>query len=228
VMERLGDVLRAVCREIRGRLNTALIDTPRGIDTERMVPLLELGLDREDRIDYQASDWVVLRKALRRIRVRPDDVFLDLGSGKGRVVLEAARYPFKRVVGVELSPELGAIARANLDESRPRLRCRSVELVESDISDFPIPDDVTVVYAFNPFLGEPFEAGMRALIESYDRAPRRMRLIYVNPREHERLVDSGRFRLTTRFWRWRPRPAWMRGPAIHVYEIQPGIEKGSC
>lgn len=38
-------------------------------------------------------------------------------------------------------------------------------------------DDVTVVYAFNPFRGSIWQAAMNALVESYDRAPRRTRLI---------------------------------------------------
>ena len=50
--------------------------------------------------------------------IRPDDVFIDLGSGMGRMVLEAARYPFKRVIGVELVEQLHDLARANLASTR--------------------------------------------------------------------------------------------------------------
>ncbi len=40
--------------------------------------------------------------------------FIDVGCGKGRVLIVAAAYPFKRIRGVEYSPQLAAICRTNL------------------------------------------------------------------------------------------------------------------
>ena len=40
--------------------------------------------------------------------------FVDVGSGKGRALLLASDYPFREIIGVELSPELDRIARANI------------------------------------------------------------------------------------------------------------------
>ena len=37
----------------------------------------------------------------------PDCVFLDLGAGKGRALLLASQFPFKRIVGVEFSIQSG-------------------------------------------------------------------------------------------------------------------------
>ena len=39
-----------------------------------------------------------------------DYTFLDIGSGKGRVLMLASDAPFRHIVGVELSPALTAIA----------------------------------------------------------------------------------------------------------------------
>ena len=55
-------------------------------------------------------------------RWRRHDVFLDLGAGKGRMLLAASRYPFRRVIGVELSDRLAAIARSNVAAFRLRAR----------------------------------------------------------------------------------------------------------
>jgi len=43
-----------------------------------------------------------------------DFVFIDFGSGKGRALLLASEFPFKRIVGVEFSPELHAAAVDNI------------------------------------------------------------------------------------------------------------------
>ncbi len=53
-----------------------------------------------------------------------DYAFIDIGCGKGRVVLLASEYAFREVVGVELNPQLASVARRNLqsvDEAEARL-----------------------------------------------------------------------------------------------------------
>jgi SAM-dependent methyltransferase len=59
-------------------------------------------------------------------------VFLDVGAGKGRAMLLASQYPFLRVEGVELNPELAAITKANIGalavRSRGRCACPTYAL----------------------------------------------------------------------------------------------------
>lgn len=122
--------------------------------------------------------------------VAPGEVFLDVGSGKGRQVLYAAsRYRFARVVGVELAGDLHRAAEANL--RRWRGRRAPVELVHSDVLEWPIPDDVTVVFAYNPFGSPVFERFLARLTASLERAPRRLRLLYANPQLHRRVLEAG-------------------------------------
>jgi hypothetical protein len=79
-------------------------------------------------------------------------VFVDFGSGKGRAVLLAAGYPFKRVVGVELAPELHRIAQRNLlAYPRSEIRCRAIELVCQDAAHYSLPQEPSVLYLYNPF-----------------------------------------------------------------------------
>lgn len=71
-----------------------------GISTMRRVSLTSLGIDDPDYNDYVATPYCDIGRALRLLRVREQtDVFVDLGSGKGRVVLVAAQLAFKRVIG---------------------------------------------------------------------------------------------------------------------------------
>ena len=118
-------------------------------------------------------------------------LFLDLGAGKGRVILQAAQLPFRRVIGVEISETLSAQARRNIDQKCARLTCRSVTIVTVDASTFPIPDDVTLIYMFNPFRGETFETVAQNILRSFERRPRRITLIYFIPTMHDYLVANG-------------------------------------
>jgi SAM-dependent methyltransferase len=180
------------------RLRTTIEKLPimRGYEeTNGRVSMASLGLGHPDRVNYSASPWWTLRWLLRRSDVRPSDVFLEYGCGKGRVVLDAARrYRFKRVVGVELAPKLTMVARELVERERSHLRCGDVTIETTDATTFRVPDDVTHVYFYNPFGGAIFERVCENLLASLDRAPRGMRIIYLNPVEEKMLLSTGRFR----------------------------------
>jgi SAM-dependent methyltransferase len=203
------------------RVAGRLVDRRFGIDTADEVRLEGLGLGAPERVGYQPSGWLTLWRILRPAEVSPADVFLDLGSGKGRVVLLAARYPFGRVIGVELSDRLTSIARSNVEACRARLRCVRIELVTADVTTYPIPDDVSVVYMNNAFRGSIFDAAIRNLIASVDRQPRTVRLIYSNARDHDRLMRTERFQLVRASSGPRVGSEWRAATAIRLYVLEP-------
>jgi SAM-dependent methyltransferase len=212
---------RALRRGLSSARTTALerFERALGVDTGGVLHLHVHGHERQG---YEGSGWIDLHRMLRPGEVKADDVFLDIGSGKGRVVMLAARYPFARVIGVEVSGELTEVARRNLDgQRRARRRAKAVELVTADALAYEIPDDVTVVYLYNPFRGTTFDAVIAKLIESVDRRPRRLRLIYLNPEEHDRLMATGRFRLVRTAGRLRLRRDEAARSYIRMYELLP-------
>ncbi|MGV9777654.1 methyltransferase domain-containing protein [Streptosporangium sp. NPDC003464] len=166
-----------------------------GVRTAEVVSLDEFGLGHQERVYYSAANWQTLRRTLPLRDVGEHDVFIDLGSGMGRMVLEAAsRYPFRKVIGVELSEQLNDIARENIANTRLRLRCADIDLVRSDVLEYEIPDDVSVVFLNNPFRGEIFAAAIEKLLATVDRNPRPVTVIYFNPVEEAFLLGTGRFR----------------------------------
>ncbi len=179
-------------------LVTRLLFERGGRETWRVVSACELRLG-ELGLGYFPTPWRGLKRVFRRIAVSRDDVFADFGSGKGRVVLEAARHPFGRVIGVESSPFLHQIAEQNLARVGGRLRCRNVELVNEDAREFSVTDDLTVAFFFNPFRGEIFERVADHLAESLRRRPRVLRIVYVNPQEEAALLARGARRVE---WLW--------------------------
>jgi SAM-dependent methyltransferase len=165
------------------------------IDTEGTVFLEELGLAAPGRVQYQPSGYTWLWRGLRGMKIRSDDVFLDYGCGKGRVVVQAAaRYGFRKVIGVDISAELVSIARENVARARPRLRAREVELVVADAETWPLPDEVTHVYIYRSFKGELFEAVMGRVTESLRRNPRPLTLVYAYPEQDDVVLGTGCFR----------------------------------
>jgi SAM-dependent methyltransferase len=126
-------------------------------------------------------------------------VFVDLGSGKGRVLLMASEYPFRKIIGVELSPALHRVAARNLAAWRsPSRRCRDIELMCLDAADFVPPPEEALVYLFQPFPADTMRAVLVNLERSFAVHPRLVRLAYLNPLYHALIVESGRFALERR------------------------------
>jgi 16S rRNA G966 N2-methylase RsmD len=166
-----------------------------GVRTAELIELDKLGIAQEGRGYYVAASWRTLRRTLSRKEITRDDVFVDFGSGMGRMVLEAARFPFGRVVGIELSEQLHEIARDNVRRTRQRLRCTNIELRQTDVLEYEMPDDITVVFFNNPFLGPVFQAVVDGLVASLDRNPRQIKIIYYNPVEERMILGTGRAEL---------------------------------
>jgi predicted RNA methylase len=167
-----------------------------------------------DRLWYVPSGWTFLRRALKPSEVSRDDVFVEFGCGKGRVVCQAMHYPFRRVVGLEISQQLSEIARTNVERCRASHPPTDVEIITADATSFRVPDDMTVAYFFNPFVGETFTKVIDNIISSLDRHHRRLRLIYAIPLMEDYILATGRFRLV-RSRRFVDEQVWQR---IAVYE----------
>jgi len=143
-----------------------------------------------DNWPYLGAPWPALSFVLRGLK--HEGTFVDLGSGKGKAMLIAARLPYRRVLGVEIDEELAGIARRNIERARLRFRSGPVECVVASVRDFKIPDDASTIFMYNPFFGETFRDAMRCVFDSYDRSPRDMHIVYSFPWEHEWLLSTGR------------------------------------
>jgi predicted RNA methylase len=95
----------------------------------------------------------VLRYILRNLRIDYRDfTFIDFGCGKGRALLCAADFPFKRIIGVEWSKDLSDIALHNLTIYRSyRQKCTALEIHCMNVVDYKFPVSNIVLFMYNPF-----------------------------------------------------------------------------
>jgi SAM-dependent methyltransferase len=120
--------------------------------------------------------------------------FVDLGSGKGRVLLMAAQYGFKRIIGVEFMPEWHRVAQENVRKftSAAVAGSRPLPPIEStcmDARDFDFPPGRLVVYLFNPFPEPVLAEVLDRLRESLEKNPRPLLLAYRFP-EFDSLIQK--------------------------------------
>ncbi len=148
------------------------------VDTREEAAERPLSLPSES-VPYQPLPWYLVRRAIGALSLNSEDVFLDYGSGLGRAILMAARHQLRRVLGVEFLYPLVKAAKTNLARAQHRLKS-PVELVVADAAQYRVPDDVTVAYLFNPFVGKVMEAVQEELSASLQRRPRPLRLLYAH------------------------------------------------
>jgi hypothetical protein len=108
--------------------------------------------------------------------------FIDIGSGKARALLMAADYPFRRILGIELLPELHRVAKENIGKYKSdSQQCFAIDCVLGDACNFVFPPEPTVLYLFNPLP----ECGLVRLIGNLERSlqehPRPVFVLYHNP-----------------------------------------------
>jgi len=132
---------------------------------------------------YQPTDPALFQEMMAKFDIDFSEfVFLDIGSGKGRVLLMAAEYPFRKIIGIERLPELHRIAQENVQNYKhDSQECFKIETICRDAADFVFPPEPMILYLFNPLL----EPALAALIANLDRSlqenPRRVYVLYHNP-----------------------------------------------
>lgn len=217
-------MLRRRAADLLGRAREYPLARRFDADIGGALALADLGYEDTGREGYVPSRFLPTLRAIRRLRLGEGDVVADLGAGKGLGVLLAAEYPVRLVVGIEIVPALAEIARENVCRNQRRLKARRVEIVTGDVLAWPIPDDLSVVYLYSPFFGDVFSQVLDRLLDSLERRPRPLRLVYTYPREHERLLATGQAQLLdVASALWPSRSGWWREPhVIATYGIGPG------
>jgi SAM-dependent methyltransferase len=145
---------------------------------------------------YQPTEPALFREMLGHLIIDfREFTFIDIGSGKGRALLMASEFPFRRIVGVELLPELHAIAQANISQYRSdSQQCFVLESVCGDATQFVVPAEPVVLYLFHPLP----ESGLRQFIANLEKSlqenPRPVFLLYHNPLLEPVLAQSSRLK----------------------------------
>jgi predicted RNA methylase len=109
-----------------------------------------------------------------------DKVFLDIGSGKGRAMILAAEAGFRKVIGVEYAAELNDIAHTNIEMVKSKFPKTEFELSEGDAVAYDIPEEVDVIYLFNPFDEETICKLLERIKPIFNR-DKKIHLVYVHP-----------------------------------------------
>src|SRR5258708_5805475 len=164
-----------------------------GIDTSGFIKASDLGVGDDSGRSGRAYDGTppgIASFLVGLVAPRAKGfTFLDIGSGKGRVLLIASRFPFSRVVGFELSEQMNEIAVRNVQQfAKHYPDMLPVEIVGGDATRRPLPDGPLVIFLFNPLGPESMRDFAASLKASYQQTPRKIFCIYYNAPLADELV----------------------------------------
>jgi predicted RNA methylase len=164
----------------------ASFDRKYGVNTSGGMLLQDLtiaGNNLKECFWYEPMSPKVFRQIMHHLDINFSQFeFIDFGSGKGRVMLLASEYGFKKIIGVEFAQELHRIASKNvvLWNHNTRKR-RTIETICMDAIEFAIPNVPLVIFFYSPFKGTVMEHVVNNVLTSYTMNSREIVLIFYGP-----------------------------------------------
>ncbi len=168
-------------------------DLKHGYDTYSWVPVEEFDVEdsqKEHAVIYQATRVIPLRRLFKKLNIPKEYSFIDIGCGKGRVLLIAAEYGFEEVKGIEFSANLSAIANENISKYKTKTRSQAhFDVITIDAADYKFNDIEDVFFLFNPFDEVILKKVLDNICESLKEHNRSVWMIYANA-VHRELIEK--------------------------------------
>lgn len=151
-------------------------DFLRGIKTEDIVELEELGINPTLGVRYQPTSYTTLRRVLKIAKNKGFDTIVDIGVGNGRSLVVANEVGFSNLFGVDISSKLIRNSKLNFDKLHI-----NAHLDICDVSKYELPNGDLAIFLFNPFGAEKISE----LIEKLVSRENKYLVIYHNPKHSE-------------------------------------------
>ena len=124
-----------------------------------------LGNNGEHYFPVQSGNYRILRELIKELQIDSDDVFVDVGSGWGRLIgfLREKGFTPKHYYGIELNHDAAAFSKNIFNDAR------DVTIIEGNAVEVLIPE-ATVFLLFNPFDGKVLSDFLDHIEDNYENA----------------------------------------------------------
>jgi SAM-dependent methyltransferase len=146
--------------------------------------------------DYLAIEPIRFKHVLAGFDIAFENyTFVDFGSGKGRALLLASEFPFRRILGLEFSPELHRTAEENIRRyNSATQKCRDIQSLNVDFADYALPPEASVLFFFHPCRTRVLSRVVAGIGRSLLSHPSPLYIAYVAPTlEQQQLFASAGF-----------------------------------
>lgn len=172
---------------------------------------------KEDRPDLYSGEYYeskpfdhsAIDRVFEDIKMLPcEKNFMDIGCGKGQILLMAAMSGMDKIGGVEWNADIAGICRNNLRELNV-----SADIITGDATEYQEIDGYSIFFLYNPFGEKGVWKVIHNICESRKRRNRDIFLVYGNPFYHKAIVEGGGVQL------YRQVRVDLYDPLLNIYKI---------
>lgn len=141
---------------------------------------------------YQATNYFIIEKAFEFLRNdNANHYIVDFGCGRGRVLVVAAFYGFKKITGIDFGESLCREAELNIGKIKPLFPQTNFEIICDDAVNYSIENDTNVFFFFNPFDEIVMLQIVKNILSSLKKNARKIYIVYINPLHKEIFLSAG-------------------------------------
>jgi hypothetical protein len=177
-LKNMSDMFTLSHNEIQ---RTSFYDTLFEVDTS-------VGLDRKEYFNdrlfyrYQPTNYSFLEYIFKMYPFKKEDHIMDVGSGKGRVLLMASYFGCNRVSGCEVDEGYARTTNRNIEKYVNRTKSKTIfTLLNEDAQKVNIENTVNKLFFFNPFHLKIYIKFFRNLMGSLRRVNRKATIFLYCP-----------------------------------------------
>jgi hypothetical protein len=184
-------------RHLIREAQAASFDRDHNIDTSGIIDWNDLGFDSLGNkyvTKYQGINPEAFNSVLGELPISYTEYeFIDFGSGKGRALFLASLFPFKKIIGIELSEYLHDCAIKNIQTfDSIHQSCSNISLECADATNYELSGDSAVLHFYNPYGSELMRTTIHNIEKSIRLQRRSIFIVYFNP-VHKEVIDESKF-----------------------------------
>jgi len=141
---------------------------------------------------YQATNYFLIEHAFDFLKNQEANLHLvDYGSGKGRIMVVAAYYSFKKITGIDFSQSLCNEAEINIERIKSLFPSTDFQIICDDAVNYSIKNEDNVFFFFNPFDEVVMLQVVKNILASWRKNEKKIYIIYINPLHKEIFLSAG-------------------------------------
>jgi hypothetical protein len=141
---------------------------------------------------YQGCNYYILEKGFNYLKsINENNNLVDFGCGKGRAMVVAAYFGFKKITGIDFARPLCLLAEQNIKRTSPIFPETDFKIICDDVVNYSIDKDHNVFFFFNPFDEVVMLTVVKNILFSLKKNPRKVYIMYSNPVHKEIFLSAG-------------------------------------
>jgi hypothetical protein len=148
--------------------------------------------DNKKATRYEAVSFYMLEKLFDAFtKISALTSIIDLGSGKGRVMMVAPHFGFANITGIDFATELCEQAAINMKKKENEFPAITWKVINENVENYHVRAEDSVFFMFNPFKRAVLKRFLKNLDVSCLDFPRTIYFLYASPQYKQCLLDNG-------------------------------------